>query len=158
MGRTSGHNSLGTKRADRSRYTSKKRKDSIKKALAVLHGKEQLPLSTEPSSALPVESSSSAPSTTLNSFRIMNLDQLSAHLQLISTHAASCGGSCTLEGETYRAGLASIIQAKCGKCQSTFSIPSSPCVVTNKKKKFWMVNLGAVLGQMATGGGASHLQ
>ena len=137
--------------------------DSIRKASAARHNKvpPASPVSSAEASTSSLPSSSAevpVPSTNLNSFRIMNLENLSKQLQLITTHAASCGGSCTLEGETYRAGLACIIQAKCGKCHSTFSISSSPRVVTNKKKKFWTINLGAVLGQMATGGGASHLQ
>lgn len=43
------------------------------------------------------------------------------------------------------------------KCNATFTIPSSSRI-TSTGKKFWTVNVGAVLGQMATGGGASRLQ
>ena len=162
-----GRKQLGHQTAARSHYTTKKRKDSIKKATASRHNKpssstaSSSPASTS-STALTSSASSSAASTSstlsdFNTFRIMNLDKLSSHLQHITEHSASCGGSCVIEGETYRAGLACVIQAKCSKCQLTFSIPSSPHFVRNKRK-VWTVNLGAVLGQMATGGGASNLQ
>ena len=54
--------------------------------------------------------------------------------------------------------VCAFIQAKCSKCHSTFSLTSSPCCSTKEGKKFWTINLGAVLGQIATGGGVTHLQ
>ena len=63
-----------------------------------------------------------------------------------------------IKGETFRARLACIIEGKCLKCNAAFTIPSSSQITTSTGKKFWKVNLGAVLGQMATGGGASWLQ
>ena len=63
-----------------------------------------------------------------------------------------------IKGETFRAGLACIIEGKCLKCNATFTIPSSSRITTSTGKKFWTVNVGAVLVRMATGGGASRLQ
>ena len=61
-----------------------------------------------------------------------------------------------MTGESYGAGLASILQFSCNECSEIFSIPSSKRVKTNDGRH-WEVNLGAVLGQMMTGGDASHL-
>lgn len=137
----------------------KKKKESIKKAIAARRKSAQLTPDSPQSLVNPPQLLPEPPQpSSLDINRVINLSSLSSHLQAITTHAASCGGSCILEGETYRAGLACIIQAKCNKCLSTFSFPTSSRVVNDKKKKIWTVNLGAVLGQMATGGGASHLQ
>ena len=54
--------------------------------------------------------------------------------------------------------MACIIEGKCLKCNGTFTIPSSSRITTSTGKKFWTVNVGAVLRQMATGGGVSRLQ
>ena len=53
-------------------------------------------------------------------------------------------------------GLAMILQASCIKCGQIFSIRTSPRVQTSSGKK-WTVNLGAVLGEMSTGGGLTQL-
>ena len=91
MGRTSGHNSL----------------EQIE--TAIHQGKESPPRCNKVLPALSVSSAeASAPLTALNSCCIMNLENLSTHLQLITTHAASFCGSYTVEEETYRVGLASV--------------------------------------------------
>ena len=74
MGRKSGHNFLGHGRAGRSHYRTKKKKQSINTARH---------RNTQPMSAELVSS------TTFNSFRIMNLNSLSSHLQIITTHVAT---------------------------------------------------------------------
>ena len=53
-------------------------------------------------------------------------------------------------------GLGVILQASCTKCHKLFHIRTSPRVQTEKGKK-WSVNIGAVLGEMTTGGGLSQL-
>ena len=148
MGRKRGHNSLGIQKAERAHYISKRRRNAIKKAVAARLKKVQPSQPSTPQTS----------STTFNAFRIMNLDELVSHLQQITAHSAVCGSSCVIEGETYRAGHACIIRARCSKCDVTFLIPSSPRVVGSDRRKLWTVNLGAVLGQIATGGGASRLQ
>ena len=88
----------------------------------------------------------------------MKLDELSNQFEQITAHSAVCGSLCVIKGETFRAGLACVIEAKCLKCYTTFTIPSYARFTSSTGKKFWTVNVGAVLGQMATGGGASQLQ
>ena len=95
-------------------------------------------------------------STTLNENRIFNLSNLSGAVQVITQHAAKCGGEWNVTGESYRAGLASVLQVRCEECYEVFSVPSSKRIKT-ADGKHWEVNLGAVLGQMMTGGGASRL-
>ena len=82
----------------------------------------------------------------------LSMAWISNQLQQITAHSAVRGGSCVIKGETIRAGLACIIEGKCLKCSTTLTIPSSSRITTSTTKKFWTVNVGAVLGQMATGG------
>ena len=141
MGRYSGKNCLGSKIASRSSYTSARKKDAIRKAVAACRSKV--------TKALPKQQ--------FNSSRVMDFSKLAVNIQKITSHSASCGGFCTVDGEIYRAGLASIIQVTCTKCDTVFHIKSSSRFTDKSGKKHWTVNLGAVLGQMAIGGGASHL-
>ena len=53
-------------------------------------------------------------------------------------------------------GLAVIMQASCVKCGHVFSIKTSPRAQTSNGKQ-WTVNLGAVLGELSTGGGLTRL-
>ena len=53
-------------------------------------------------------------------------------------------------------GLAVILQASCIKCGHIFSIKTSPRAQTSNGKQ-WAVNLGAVLGELSTGGGLTRL-
>ena len=75
---------------------------------------------------------------------------------VVSKHAAECGGECSLTGETYRAGLASVLQVSCEECTEMFSIPSWKHMKTSDCRH-WEVNLGAVLVKMMMGGDASCL-
>ena len=111
------------------------------------------PVPSPPQATTPHQSQ---PAVELNENRIINLSNLSMAFQVISTHATECGGECSLTGETYRTGLASVLQVRCEQCTEMFSIPSSKRVKTSDGRH-WEVNLGAVLGQMMTGGGASRL-
>ena len=146
MGWRQGDNILGIQRGERGHYISNKRRDAIKRATAarLRKGLASQPLipPTPPSMVNP-----------FNAFRIMNLDELATRVQQITEQSATCGNSCTIEGETYRAG-----QSTFSKCDATFSIPSLSRFVDGDIRKLWTVNVGAVLGQMATGGGASCLQ
>ena len=140
MGRYSGKNCLGFKIASRSNYTSARKKDAIRNAVAACRSKV--------TKALPKQQ--------FNSSRVIDLSKLAVNIQKITSHSTSCGGSCTVDGEIYHAGLASIIQVTCTKSDTVFHIKLS-CFTDKSGKKHWTVNLGAVLGQMAIGGGASHL-
>ena len=126
------------------------KKEAIKKATVARVNKENLQTSTA------LASSSSMDSHDLKGSRIMNVAELQKSIEVITSHSAQCGGTCTLEGESMHSGLAVVFRAVCSKCSKVFSICSSPRVVTQKGKK-WSVNLGAVLGQMSTGGGLNRL-
>ena len=64
---------------------------------------------------------------------------------------------CVLDRETRQAGLASVLTVKYIKCGSKFRIESSKRVKAADGRQRWVMNVAAVLGQMATGGGATSL-
>ena len=144
--------------ADRAHYKSRKVKNAIAKANQARLGitstitpppsEEVLqtsPMIQEPSTSIAIRGS-----------RIINLEQLQESVGLLTSHSAECGGKYIIEGESMHSGLAVILQASCTKCQKHFSIRTSPRVQTQSGKK-WSVNIGAVLGEMATGGGLAQL-
>ena len=145
--------------AARAHYKSKKVKNAIAKANQARLG---LATSTsDPSSGTKVQQTSvplnePQTSTHINGSRIINLDQLCESIDILTSHSAECGGKCVIEGETMHSGLAVILQASCTKCHKLFHIRTSPRVQTEKGKKL-SVNIGAVLGEMTTGGGLSQL-
>jgi len=59
-------------------------------------------------------------------------------------------------GET-RCGLATILYVVCNGCGMHFALESSTRVNSNYIGNRWTVNVGAVWGQMATGGGSACL-
>ena len=61
-----------------------------------------------------------------------------------------------MDGELQHAGLAVVIRLACEKCAKQFRLHSSKQVDTADGKR-WLVNIAAVLGQLATGGGTSAL-
>ena len=90
--------------------------------------------------------------------RIMNLENLAKDITTISEHSAMCNGVCHINQEVRREGLASVLLVECEKCSKGFYIESSTKVKgSGSKKTRYAVNVGAVLGQMATGGGHSKL-
>ena len=89
--------------------------------------------------------------------RIINIDKLKQYTNNLTLHSARCGGSIVLNGET-RHGLASILTGQCSACQHTIVLETSPKVKGPKQYYRWECNLAAVWGQMATGGGHSHLE
>ena len=62
-----------------------------------------------------------------------------------------------LDGET-RQGLASILRGQCSVCEHTITLETSQKVKGPRQYCRWECNLAAVWGQMATGGGHSHLE
>ena len=96
-------------------------------------------------------------STTLEGCRIINLDKLKEFTGQISKHSSSCGGEISLVGES-RDGLASILKAQCHVCNMILYFPTSSKVVGSTGNRRWECNISAVWGQMAIGGGYSHLQ
>lgn len=87
----------------------------------------------------------------------MNMEELLKGIEKLSAHSAKCGGVCSFQESTH-SGLAVVLQLHCSKCQQQFQIHSSTRVATPSGSKKWSVNLAAVLGQMATGGGQSRLE
>ena len=58
-------------------------------------------------------------------------------------------------GERPRYGLASVLVSQCQKCQSIFRYYTSNKLTYNNNTHY-ISNIQAVLGQIATGGGAEH--
>lgn len=87
--------------------------------------------------------------------RIMNIEKLSDDITKISEHSSTCTGVCHMVEEVRREGLASVFLVVCDKCHEKFRCESSTKVKgSSSKKKRYAVNIGAVWGLMATGGGA----
>ena len=88
----------------------------------------------------------------------MNMEKLSNDIEKISEHSSNCTGVCRMVEEVHREGLASVFRVECDKCNEKFLCESSTKVKgSSGKKKRYAVNVGAVWGQVATGGGPSHL-
>ena len=90
----------------------------------------------------------------LQGARIIALDRLLASISELTTHSA-CGGKCTVARETR--GLATILYVVCNGCGMHFTLESSTRVNSDYIGNRWTVNVGAVWGQMATGGGSACL-
>ena len=99
--------------------------------------------------------SSSKPS--IQSARIIDIQKLKEYTDKLTTHAATCGETLPITGET-RNGLASIIDAQCSGCGDTISLETSKKVNGPKGYPRWESKMAAVWGQMATGGGHTRLQ
>ncbi|XP_065907494.1 uncharacterized protein [Dysidea avara] len=99
--------------------------------------------------------------------RIINLNKLQEHLQVISRHAATCQ-SCAdntlsgneaivLVGVKDHQGLCSILTSRCAGCHEEFQFATSSRVQGLSGGQCWECNLAAVWGQLATGGGHAPL-
>ncbi len=88
--------------------------------------------------------------------RIIPLDKLSDTITELSSHSANCGGTCTVTREN-RSGLATTLHLACRNCAEVFTLQSSELIHSENMSRRWGVNVGAVWGQMATGGGAARL-
>ena len=60
-------------------------------------------------------------------------------------------------GESHRHGLASVMVCQCPKCSKLFRFTTSE-ITSYSRTNHYSVNIGATLGQIATGGGADHLK
>ena len=98
------------------------------------------------------------PSPPVQGSRIINLEKLAPFINSVSEHSKTCQlGTVSLTGETYRAGLASILSAKCSGCRMEIAFPTSSKVASLSGSQLWECNVAAVWGQMATGGGHAPL-
>ena len=89
--------------------------------------------------------------------RIVSLTLLGTYIQEITNHAAVCGHGLQFLGESKRIGLCSVLVSRCYKCKQSFKTYTSECVKFQEKGHY-STNLGAVLGQVSTGGGGDHLE
>lgn len=144
------------KRADRAHHKSKKVKATLAKANETrLNKGTATPLSQEEpasSNAQLTQEEVTTPNT-ITGCRIMNMEQLCESVGTLTSHSAQCGGKCLIEGESMHS---VILQASCSKCHKIFSIRTSPRIQTAEGKT-WSANIGAVLGEMLTGGGLAQL-
>ena len=114
-----------------------------------------------------VKSTTKGLSSNLAGCRIINLKQLSTYVHDLTLHAATCDGcrqhaqvneeAIKLHGEINREGLASILYASCCGCSKKWNLHTSDKIKGPTGNKRWSVNLAAVWGQMATGGGAQPM-
>ena len=89
--------------------------------------------------------------------RIMEVEKLCSGVETISEHSAECSGVCHMIDEK-QDGLASTFTLECNKCNQTFCLDSSSKIKgSGTRKNRHAVNVGAVWGQMITGGGHSNL-
>ena len=100
----------------------------------------------------PACSSPPPPDCSLADNRKVSLILLGQFIETITKHSASCCSSLRFLGESHRYGLASIMVCQCLKCSTLFRFTSYDT------KNHYKVNIGAALGQIATGGGGDHLR
>jgi hypothetical protein len=99
--------------------------------------------------------------------RIINLACLQTHITEVTTHVLLCPkaqsivyqgqSAIQLVSEVRHKGLASILLARCEGCRQEFRFETSPKVQTSSGSNRYAINVRAVWGTMATGGGASNL-
>ena len=89
--------------------------------------------------------------------RIISLKLLGDYIQKLTSHAAICGHPIKFLGETRRIGLSSILVSRCTKCLKIQKMHTSD-TLSLQGKNHYAPNIGAVLGQVATGGGGAHLE
>lgn len=91
----------------------------------------------------------------LSGARVMDLTCLSHAIETISQHSTNCQeGKCSLVGEVQREGLGSTLEVVCDGCNSSIRFPtSSVTTASGDLQQRYSANVGAVWGQLATGGG-----
>ena len=93
------------------------------------------------------------PTCSLEGNRVISLLLLSQFIKTITEHSARCHSCMNFLGESRRYGLASVMVCQCLKCHVLFRFTTSNIISSDH----YSINTGAVLGQIATGGGADHL-
>ena len=136
--------------------TLKRRSRKAAASLAALRRWKEASSPMQPPSA---SSASQAPTVKkISGTRIIDMEKLSADIARVSHHSSICTGVCHVVEEVRREGLVSVFLIECDKCREKFRCESSNKVNgSSSKKKRYVVNLGAVWGQMVTGGGPSKL-
>lgn len=100
-------------------------------------------------------------------YRIINLEELSDYVAAISSHAATCKRASALAlsgsepfqmcGITKDMGLAAFLQSRCEGCWTKWRLKTSPHLEVDGAKKHFDINVRAVWGVTASGGGAYKL-
>ena len=90
--------------------------------------------------------------------RVVDLQCLSKGIRRIFKHSAQCQGKCSITGEVQRDGLASVLEVGCDSCENTSLIETSQKIEGSAEiNQRYSINVSAVWGQMATGGGHKPL-
>ena len=89
--------------------------------------------------------------------RVISLTLLAQFIETITNHVALCSSPMNFLGESHHYGLASVMVCQCSKCSTLFRFTTSE-VTSYSTTNHYTVNIGATLGQIATGGGAGHLK
>ena len=87
---------------------------------------------------------------------VISLILLGQFIRTITEHSARCQSSMTYLGESHHYGLASVMVCQCFKCNVPFRFTTSN-VISYNSSDHYSGSIGAILGQIATGGGADHL-
>ena len=93
---------------------------------------------------------------TIEGSKIINIEKLNKYINDLTVRVSKCGGTMSLAGEK-RYGLASILSSRC-TYGFEIILESSNKVKGPLGYTRWECNLGAVWGQITTGGGHSPLQ
>ena len=87
----------------------------------------------------------------------MSLALLGEYISTLTQHAVQCKSPMNFLGDSQHQGLASTLVSQCLKCKQLLRCHTSKMVVCNEENHY-ATNVGAVLAQIATGGGASQLE
>ena len=100
--------------------------------------------------------------THLASSQIISLQKLRDAIYTITQRSVSCQSLVELVGKVQRNGLCSTLLTKCSKCNKEIMFKTSNKLELKKSDKtvrsIHQVNVTAVMGQMATGGGCNNLE
>ena len=101
----------------------------------------------------------SIPALNLKGNRIVNIGHFGRSLQGVIDHASvcPCKGTPRLEQEIERKGLACVIQFKCSGCGMSLAVEAQPKSKGPGGQMRHSINLAAVWGFMATGGGHANM-
>ena len=146
---------MGSKYLSKNPKTQHKRKrQNAAKLAAASRWKNSAAISISATSRSSAATPSSTSTNKLEGSRVIDLICFSEMVSKISEHNQQCGGKC----EIYREGLASIFEVSCDSCEDKFTMETSTKIAGSKGiNNRYSVNVGAVWGQMATGGGQRKL-
>ncbi|KAL9975222.1 hypothetical protein ACROYT_G012355 [Oculina patagonica] len=101
-----------------------------------------------------------APRLNLKGNRIVDLTHFSKSLQKVINHSSvcPCNGNPHMEQEIERKGLACVIQFRCDECGITLGVATQPKSKGPRGQPRYSINIAAVWGFMATGGGHSNME